>query len=783
MRRPTGEWVTELARESGYQNGPTLPAGAQDGITLQMVGLNGQLRGRYSLDDGQTWTEIGSGFSLTGLSAPGIGLAAYNGTGAETGSFEYFHVGEPDLPPPPPCADPYTPEAGYTMLFDGTDSSLEDWTYAGGGSFVREDCTIKSVGGFGLLYTKQDHAAPYSLKLEWMMPGDDNSGVFVGFPDTGANTDQTSISQGEEIQIDATDNPAQTTGAIYLEQAPDAAARDAALNPPGEWNEYEIVVRDDRIVVHLNGVKINEWIDDDPNVDLATGRIGLQTHGAGDDVYFRNVRIKNLAAPETSAALDPAQPGPGGTYDGPVGVRLSAAGGAAFTEYRVDGGEWVRSQNTAGADPFVTAFTVSEEGDHVVEYRSTSAAGDAEAVRSVVFSIESSEEDPEAPTVQAFADPASGEAPLEVQLSATGLDPQGGALTYRWDFSEGGSTFRQSPVRTYRTPGTYTATVTVTDPQGKTASKTVEIVVSERPNAAPSVLAAADPTAGRAPLTVEFGAAAFDADGPEDEIVYLWDFGDGTGSQFGRDVSHTYRTRGTYTATVTATDRHGAFDTAELTIVVDGAPANQPPTVQIAADPRSGPAPLPVRFTSAARDPEGRGLLMVWDFGDGAKAGGPSISHTYRSPGTYTATLTVTDPGGETATASVQVTVTGPTALASPDASERGVAGESADSATWLRAPKSQRMRSAARHGLRLRVACAQQCDVSAVLRHSGKRIGTSRTLRIRDDRRHTLKVRMSRKGRRQLGAATRSLVVTAVLTVRTADGQSTIRRKVRLTR
>ena len=219
MRRPTGEWVTELARESGFQNGPALPAGAQDGITLQMVGVDGRLRGRYSLDDGATWTEIGAGFALAGLSAPGIGLSAYNGTGAEIGSFDYFHVGEPDLPPPPPCDEPYTPEAGYTMLFDGTDSSLADWAYAGGGSFVREDCTIKSVGAFGLLYTKQDHEAPYSLKLEWMMPGDDNSGVFVGFPDTGANTDQTSISQGEEIQIDATDNPAQTTGAIYLEQA------------------------------------------------------------------------------------------------------------------------------------------------------------------------------------------------------------------------------------------------------------------------------------------------------------------------------------------------------------------------------------------------------------------------------------------------------------------------------------------------------------------------------------------------------------------------------------
>jgi PKD repeat protein len=415
----------------------------------------------------------------------------------------------------------------------------------------------------------------------------------------------------------------------------------------------------------------------------------------------------------------------------------------------------------------------------VVEYRSTNAEGE-EAVRSVAFTIEGTE-DPDAPIVRAFADPASGDAPLEVQFSATGLDPQGGALTYRWDFSEGGSTFQQSPLRTYTTPGTYTATVTVRDPQGKTASETVEIVVSERPNAAPSVETVADPVKGRAPLQVEFSARAIDPDGPEDEITYLWDFGDDAG-QFGPDVTHTYREPGTYTATVTATDRKGAFGTEEVTIVVDGPPDNQPPTVQIAADPRSGAAPLPVRFTSAARDPEGKGLLMVWDFGDGIQAGGPAISHTYRTPGTYTAKLTVTDPGGLTATASIEITVSGTGALAQP-VEQGGAAGESLENDAWLGA-KSQRLRRTAR----LRVACPERCAVRAVLRHAGKRIGTSRTVRIRDDRRHTLQVRLSRKARRHLRAAmrradARSLKVTAVLTVRTAEGRSTIRREVRLTR
>ena len=139
------------------------------------------------------------------------------------------------------------------------------------------------------MYTKKDYKAPYSLKLEWMMPGDDNSGIFVGFPDKGTGTDQTAITDGEEIQIDPTDDPAHTTGSIYGKQAADAAARDAALKPAGQWNAYEIQVRADRITVFLNGVKINDWVD--PDKALGLGRIGLQMHGSGDDVYFRNVRV------------------------------------------------------------------------------------------------------------------------------------------------------------------------------------------------------------------------------------------------------------------------------------------------------------------------------------------------------------------------------------------------------------------------------------------------------------------------------------------------------------
>ena len=141
--------------------------------------------------------------------------------------------------------------------------------------------------------------------------------------------------------------------------------------------------------------------------------------------------------------------------------------------------------------------------------------------------------------------------------------------------------------------------MTVTDPQGKTGTDTVEIVVTAAGQSRRRWCGrAADPRSGVAPLDVEFSAQAIDADGDSaSELTYMWDFGDGGANAFGRNAEHTYREPGTYTATVTATDRLGAFDTAEVVIEVGDPPGNVPPVVQAAAAPRSGTAPLVVSFT------------------------------------------------------------------------------------------------------------------------------------------------------------------------------------------
>ncbi|MFI6316712.1 ThuA domain-containing protein [Nonomuraea sp. NPDC050556] len=180
------------------------------------------------------------------------------------------------------------PETGYTPLYDG---SLAGWSQAGPGSFTESDATLKSTGGMGLLWYSAKQYTSYSLKLDWKMDGDDNSGVFLGFP--ASSDPMSAVNNGYEIQIDATDAADRTTGAVYTFKSADLAARDAALNQPGEWNAYEILVEGERLQVFLNGVKINDFTNTDPARSLG-GYIGIQNHGAGDDVSFRNIRIKEL---------------------------------------------------------------------------------------------------------------------------------------------------------------------------------------------------------------------------------------------------------------------------------------------------------------------------------------------------------------------------------------------------------------------------------------------------------------------------------------------------------
>jgi hypothetical protein len=82
------------------------------------------------------------------------------------------------------------------------------------------------------------------------------------------------------------------------------------------------------------------------------------------------------------------------------------------------------------------------------------------------------------PTVQIFAAPLAGPAPLSVNLSAAASDPDGQVTAYAWSFGDGQTSSAPSVLHVYNTSGTFTARVTVTDDAGAAATTSVIITAT-----------------------------------------------------------------------------------------------------------------------------------------------------------------------------------------------------------------------------------------------------------------------------------------------------------------
>ncbi|MFE9693263.1 ThuA domain-containing protein [Micromonospora sp. NPDC005806] len=127
----------------------------------------------------------------------------------------------------------------------------------------------------------------------------------------------------------------------------------------------------------------------------------------------------------------------------------------------------------------------------------------------------------------------------------------------------------------------------------------------------------------------------FEAEFGPDGSLYVIDFGEGSGS--GRGGSN--KGAGIYRIDYVANSR--------------------PPVAKLTADKDSGPAPLTVAFSSAGSSgPDGTAIKYAWDFdGNGSvDSTAANPSHTYSTPGRFTARLTVTATNGQTAVAVQEIT-------------------------------------------------------------------------------------------------------------------------------
>ena len=221
-----------------------------------------------------------------------------------------------------PCAPSTTVPAGATRLFDGTFASLDGtiaaprWHKAGAGGFgFQADCTLRGFRGQGTTWTLAQQSGPYTLGVDFMR-GASTSASTVYFASTSNASSAPAGGYGVKIGASDTGTIISGDGTVNLPADPTALA--AALRPQGQWNSFAIQVTPARVVVLLNGMKVNVV---DRTAAMA-GYVGLENR-AGDDavsnVKFRNIYVDSkvvlgqMSAPARRATkADGTTPNPGG---------------------------------------------------------------------------------------------------------------------------------------------------------------------------------------------------------------------------------------------------------------------------------------------------------------------------------------------------------------------------------------------------------------------------------------------------------------------------------------
>ena len=200
-----------------------------------------------------------------------------------------------------PRARPATTQSseGWRVLFDGKD--LAAWTSVGNAAWRVEDGVV--AGGqdgdprkSGLLLTK-DQFKDFELELEFMIDehGKYNSGVYLRQePGRGGRSGyQVNIGRGQAQEY---------TAGIFTDKWLAKGDENDTIRKPLDWNRLRISADGGHIVVHLNGQKVSDYADPQPNPRfLKPGVIAFQTYGAEGHagwVKFRNIRVREIRSKE-----------------------------------------------------------------------------------------------------------------------------------------------------------------------------------------------------------------------------------------------------------------------------------------------------------------------------------------------------------------------------------------------------------------------------------------------------------------------------------------------------
>ncbi len=272
-----------------------------------------------------------------------------------------------------------------------------------------------------------------------------------------------------------------------------------------------------------------------------------------------------------------------------------------------------------------------------------------------------------APPVLTIVSPADGaSATGPVTFAGTAIDFRDGnrSAQIKWTSSLDGLLGTGATLTKTLRQGIHTVTVQVTDSSNLTATKTLTVVVGNRPPTV-TITAPAPATSARAGTPITFAGTATDAvDGTiSANIVWTSDLNGqiGTGATF----STSTLARGHHVITARATDTAGISGVAQTIIDVTAAAtvAGSAPTVAIVAPANNTQVAVgtAVTFTGTANDTIDGTIAstLTWTSDiDGLIGTGASFTTSTLSLGTHTITASVANSGGLIGSATTHVTTT-----------------------------------------------------------------------------------------------------------------------------
>jgi PKD repeat protein len=432
--------------------------------------------------------------------------------------------------------------------------------------------------------------------------------------------------------------------------------------PVNFYSEYPDMINITNATSHCNPYPSGSTIDGGPWIPTPNGCWwggGPWTAGhyltewawcADNKQYFYNQYILSYGVPPAPVVDFSCTPLTGKTPQN-VSCYDKSTGSPASWDWNFGDGGRSTNQNVF--------HTYTTPGTYTVNLTVTNAGGSNTTVKARYITVT-----PGAgfPIVKFTANISTGQAPLAVKFT----DQSTGTSLKRWNWSFGDGNWlnttissQKSVVHTYKTPGNYTARLTVCNAIGcNTTVPGLRIMVIIRPivKFTPNV------SSGFAPLPVGFTDQS-----TGDPTQWNWSFGNGkwfnTTTADQKSPTYNYTTPGTYSVKLMACNAAGCNTTSPgKQITVKLRPL---PTASFKTNVTSGNAPLAIQFTDTST---GKSLsAWNWNFGDGTwfnttVAARKNPVHVYNSSGMYTAALTVSNASGSNTTVpGTVVRVTGKT--------------------------------------------------------------------------------------------------------------------------